>query len=210
MSIGEIVLGSMHEHDRSPGFLDRQCGVDVERLMLLITGQAAPTGEELEALAAAMGIEAHELAQSDEAPAVADVHPLRCYTVREVAALLQVSEDTVRKEMSTGALRYIVVGARASHPPRRAAVEGIVLTSGSPSTGLFRPLPGFSDACPMRRPESRQGVLKGVYHTSREIRHGLGKGEGRLSCSIRRLRRHGLGNRRNRSVWRAPCLMSRT
>ena len=120
MSIGEIVLRSMHEHDRSPGFLDRQCGVDVERLMLLITGQAAPTDGDLTSLAGAMWVEPRELAQSHEAPALADVHPLRCYTVREAANLLAVSEDTVRKEMSTGALRYIVVGERAMRIPHGA------------------------------------------------------------------------------------------
>ena len=51
---------------------------------------------------------------------VAEARPLRCYRVKEVAELLQVSPDTVRKEMTTGVLGHIVVGDRAHRIPHSA------------------------------------------------------------------------------------------
>ena len=57
---------------------------------------------------------------SADRPAVAEVHPLQCYTVREVAHLWGVSTDTVRTEMRSGVLRYVVVGERAHRIPHAA------------------------------------------------------------------------------------------
>ena len=127
MTISEATLHWMDEHDRPLGYLARQCGMDAERLISLITGHSAPTNEELAVLASAVEVEADELAHSDASPALGDTHPLRCYTVREVAALLGVSTDTVRKEMDRGALGYIVVGERAMRIPHAELQRRVTL-----------------------------------------------------------------------------------
>ena len=109
MTMGEVILDWMNANDRTLSYLARASELDADLLIALITGRSMAADHDRETLAAAMGMSVGELMQSSDSPAVADTHPLRCYTVREVAALLQVSEDTVRKEMATGALHYLYV-----------------------------------------------------------------------------------------------------
>ena len=52
--------------------------------------------------------------------------PLRCFTVREVAGRMRVSEDTVRQEMATGVLPFITVGSPCSADPAPGAGTQIV------------------------------------------------------------------------------------
>ncbi len=120
MTIIESILAWMHEEDRTIVYMARQCDMDAERLIAIIAGRAMPSDDDRDALAAAMGVEVDALAESENPPLGADAHPLRCYTVREVAGLLGVSEDTVRKELATGALRHIVVGERTWRIPHSA------------------------------------------------------------------------------------------
>ena len=49
-----------------------------------------------------------------------DGDPLRCYTVDDVAARMQVHPDTVRKEIREGALKTIRVGDRGVRIPHSA------------------------------------------------------------------------------------------
>ena len=119
MTIGETILTWMGEHDRTLGYLARLSNLDVPRVIALIAAQSPATDEEVAVLAEAMALEVGDLL-SAERPAVVEVHPLQCYTVREVAHLLGVSQDTVRAEMKTGVLRYVVVGERAHRIPHAA------------------------------------------------------------------------------------------
>ncbi len=127
MTMGEVILDWMNANDRTLSYLARASELDADLLIALITGQSMAADHDRETLAAAMGMGVGELVQSSDSPAVADTHPLRCYTVREVAALLQVSEDTVRKEMATGALHYLVVGERAMRIPHAALQRRVSL-----------------------------------------------------------------------------------
>ena len=73
------------------------------------------------ALSALTGIPAEDLQRSGpDRGSAADLDPLRCYTVAEVAALMGVSADTVRAEMKSGTLEHVVIGARAHRIPRAA------------------------------------------------------------------------------------------
>ena len=119
MTIGETILTWMGANDRTLGYLARTSNLETDRIIALITAQSPPTHEDLEALAEVTAMGVGDLLSADR-PAVAEVHPLQCYTVREVAHLLGVSTDTVRTEMRSGVLRYVVVGERAHRIPHAA------------------------------------------------------------------------------------------
>ena len=93
----------------------------LDRLIALITGAVTPDEEVLSRLVKATGLVPEEL-QTCEAGPVAEraIDSLRCLTVKEVAELLRVSEDTVRAEMDSGPLGSIIIGQRVRRIPREA------------------------------------------------------------------------------------------
>ena len=120
--IGKTILTWMDAQDRTLSFLARTAGVNVEVLVRLITGGGVATREELSALEHAMDLPQGSLEAGTilaDPTAVSD-DPLRCLTVKEVAALLQVSEDTVRAEIESGALGSVTIGLRVKRVPRAA------------------------------------------------------------------------------------------
>ena len=117
--LGKRLLRWMCDDDRTVGYVGHKCAVDVPRLIDLITG-AAPTEEETAALSGLTDIPAEELAGKGQ-PAADTLHdPLRCYSVAEAAGILQVSADTVRHELKSGALHHVVLGHRVQRIPRYA------------------------------------------------------------------------------------------
>lgn len=76
----------------------------LDELIELVTGNAAPTDEALAALAEATGIPREQLESNLADPEAGQpaTDPLRCLTVKQVAALLQVSEETVEKRWNSG------------------------------------------------------------------------------------------------------------
>ena len=122
MGLGRVILTWMVTEDRALSYLADKTDLDVMRLVDLIVGDGAPETHELGALAAAVGVAEDDLrrAGTQHGAAAAPLEPLRCYTVGEVAAILQVSEDTVRKEIRTGALAHVLLGDRVIRIPRCA------------------------------------------------------------------------------------------
>ena len=120
MTIGDAILRWMDEHDRTLAHVARNSGLDVGEIIALVCGHSQSSELELQCLAEALELDAGELQPGEDDRPVADPHPLQCYTVREVAHLLGVSQDTVRAEMRSGALRYVVVGERAHRIPHTA------------------------------------------------------------------------------------------
>ena len=111
--VGKHLLSWMDEHERTPGYLCRRSGLSLEELIELITGNV-PAELLLDCLAESTGIPRELLQPSSPEPAVGapGPDPLRCLTVKEAAALLQVSEDTVRSEIDSGALGSVTIGQR--------------------------------------------------------------------------------------------------
>ena len=119
--LGRKVMEWMFAEDRGPRFLSDATGMDPGRLIGLITGNAVPTDEELVSLSAVTGIPEHDLRVAPGEPTGLTTHdPMHCYSVAEAAALLGISEDTVRKEVRNGVLYHVVLGARALRIPRFA------------------------------------------------------------------------------------------
>lgn len=120
--LGALLLGWMEEQERTVGFLCRKSGLTIDELIALITGAVAPTDTVLAALAEATGVPLERLQTSAADVEVGErkLDPLHCLTVKQVAALLQVSEDTVRAEIDAGTLGSITVGQRVKRIPREA------------------------------------------------------------------------------------------
>ena len=120
--IGKTILTWMDAEDRTLSFLARTAGVNVEMLVALITGGGVATPEELSALELAMDLPRGTLEPGSipADPTAGPDDPLHCLTVKEVAALLQVSEDTVRAEIERGALGSITIGQRVKRVPKAA------------------------------------------------------------------------------------------
>ena len=112
------VLTWMHEEDRTVAYLARQTGIEPGRL-IDVMADTEPTDDEVTALSEAIGIPAGDLRGGEHTDA--DLFdPLRCYTVAETAAIMGVSQDTVRSEMRDGTLEHVVIGARSHRIPRWA------------------------------------------------------------------------------------------
>ena len=119
MSMAQV-LGWMHDHDRTIGYVASRSGIVADRVIGLLA-VAAPTDDEAAAVSELTGIPAEDLQRSGpDRGSAADLDPLRCYKVAEVAALLSVSADTVRTEIKSGALGSLIFGARAHRIPRAA------------------------------------------------------------------------------------------
>ena len=116
--LGKRLLSWMDEHERTIGYLCRKAGVPLDHLIGLITGEVAPDEEVLGRLVKATGLLPEQLESEGAAPGVGDAaDPLRCLTVKEVAARMRVSEDTVRWEMDAGVLGSITIGQRVKRVP---------------------------------------------------------------------------------------------
>ena len=120
--LGKKLLSWMDEHERTPGYLCRKSGLALDELIALITGDALPTDANLTTLAEATGLPREQMESNvgDLEAGQPATDPLHCLTVKEVAALMHVSEDTVRWEMDEGVLGHITVGQRAKRVPRAA------------------------------------------------------------------------------------------
>lgn len=130
---GELILGWMHDEDRTINYLARASGIDVDRLINAITGSTEPTDDEVAAISDAIDVSRDELRQPAEAMADASgAHPSQCYTVAQAAAILGVSPDLVRAEMKRGVLEYITLGDRAQRVPLWAIEERVRVTGGPP------------------------------------------------------------------------------
>ena len=98
--------------------------VDADELIAIITGAIAPTSEHLDALQLATGLpedQLQETAMFADLPASPD--HLRAFTIAQVASRLQISDDTVRREMSRGRLGFVVIGERLQRIPWSALEE---------------------------------------------------------------------------------------
>ena len=117
--VGRKLLSWMDEQERTPGYLCRISGLTLDDLIALITGDAVPNDEALAALAEATGVPREQLQSHGVDPEAAELatDPLRCLTVKQVSALMQVSEDTVRWEMDEGVLGSITIGQRVKRVP---------------------------------------------------------------------------------------------
>ena len=106
----------MADEERTIGYVARSSGIDVDRLIDILTG-AVPADGELERISAMTGIVAEDLQGQDPDGGSEDdrLDPLRCYTVAEAASLMGVSPDTVRAEMKGG--RHRLRGDRRPSPP---------------------------------------------------------------------------------------------
>ena len=120
--MGKHLLLWMHEQERTPAYLCRISGLTLDELIALITGDAVPSDEAVAALTEATGVPREQLESNGADREVGErgTDPLRCFTVKEVAALLQVSEDTVRAEIESGALGSVTIGLRVKRVPRAA------------------------------------------------------------------------------------------
>lgn len=120
--LGRFLISWMYEQERTPVYLCREAGVDPDKLIDLIVGAAAPGEDTLNRLAEATGLPLDQLRQAaaDQAAGTREDDPLRCFRVRDVAQILQVSEDTVRAEMDSGSLGSVTFGQRVKRVPREA------------------------------------------------------------------------------------------
>lgn len=120
----------MAEEDRTIAYLARQCGVEQDRLVLALSGRVLADADLVSALERAMGLPEGELLDDREIGDIAgDAAHLRCFTIAEVARRTRTHPDTVRKELRTGRLGYIVLGDRGTRIPYRALEERLSLTT---------------------------------------------------------------------------------
>ena len=120
MTLQKTLLTWMSKEERTVGYVSRTAGIASERLIDLLAAAVAPTDDELDALATATGLPADDLRGDAEVTGDLATDPLRCYTVAEAASILQVSQDTVRKEIRSRLLHHVVLGERALRIPRYA------------------------------------------------------------------------------------------
>lgn len=122
----KILLKWLDEHDRPISYLARKCEVDTGRLINLLCGDAHADDAELRALSDANGVPTDDLQRAaDAVTRSAATHPCQCYSVAEVAKILKVSSDTVRKELKDGTLRHIVIGDRVQRIPLSALEQRV-------------------------------------------------------------------------------------
>ena len=116
------VLSWLADEERTIPYVARSSGTSVAELVAFLSGSGAGDTEMLAALELALGLPEGELQRNDDDVAGSQPidDPLRCYTVDEVAARMQVHPDTVRKEIRTGILKTIRVGDRGVRIPRDA------------------------------------------------------------------------------------------
>ena len=117
------VLTWLAQEERTIPYLARWCDVNVEALVAFLAGSGAGDTEMLASLESALGLPEGELQRNDDDVAglqPTDGDPLRCYTVDDVAARMQVHPDTVRKEIRVGTLKTIRVGDRGVRIPHSA------------------------------------------------------------------------------------------
>ena len=120
-SIGVIILRWIYSEDRTLAFLATAASIDADNTINIITGAVAPSTEQLDAIALATGLDHDQLQQA--AAAWSPPHQLRAFTVAQAAHLLQVSEDTVRREIVRGRLGHVVIGERLQRIPWSALEE---------------------------------------------------------------------------------------
>ena len=127
MMVGKTILAWLVEQDRTLAYLSQQSGLDVDTLVGLIVGEADGDARGLLALEQTMNLSpgALEPVATSIAPDPEPADSLRCFTVKEVASRLRVSEDVVRQEMATGKLWYIIVGVRGQRIPWSALQDRI-------------------------------------------------------------------------------------
>ena len=123
--VGKCILTWMVEQDRTVTYLARRADLDVDVLVSFITGDLPSETQSLEALEVAMGLPRGELQAGvpEDTPDRTPVDSLQCFTVKEVAERMHVSEDVVRQEMAHGVLPFITVGVRSQRIPREALEE---------------------------------------------------------------------------------------
>ena len=154
--MGKTILAWMHDEDRTVGHLARRSGIPADRLIELLAG-AELTGDEALALANLTGMPVEELRDNSsvtESGRSAD--PLRCYTVAEASALLGVSPDTIRKEISQGTLAHVVLGQRSIRIPRRAIEERLSPPWNQPTRPAVDPAPPPQPQRSSPRAQARQ------------------------------------------------------
>ena len=135
-SIGTLLLRWMSDEDRSPGYLATRSAITVERLVDLLAGSAMATMFEITALSAATGFTEEQLQKAcvgqDEPVDRSDSpDPLQCLKVKDVAQLLQVSQDTVRSAIEAGSLPSFVVGQRNVRVSRMALEQHLAQVGGA-------------------------------------------------------------------------------
>ena len=116
------VLSWLADEERTIPYVARSSGTSVEELVAFLAGSGAGDTEMLAALELALGLPEGELQRNDDDVAGSQSidDPLRCYTVDDVAARMQVHPDTVRKEIRVGTLKTIRVGDRGVRIPHGA------------------------------------------------------------------------------------------
>ena len=116
------VLTWLAQEERTIPYLAKSSGASVEALVAFLAGSRSCDTEMLAALEVALSLPEGELQRNDDDVAGSQPidDPLRCYTVDEVAARMQVHPDTVRKEIRTGVLQTIRVGDRGVRIPHGA------------------------------------------------------------------------------------------
>ena len=116
------VLSWLAQEERTIPYLARLCGASVGALVAFLAGSEAGDTEMLTALELALDLPEGDLQRDDDVAGTqhVDGDPLRCYTVDDVAARMQVHPDTVRKEIREGALKTIRVGDRGVRIPHSA------------------------------------------------------------------------------------------
>lgn len=119
-SIGAILLRWLHQEDRTIAYLVVATAINPDELINIFTSAIAPTSEQLNALTEATGLDLQDLQQ-----AAMDSPPdrLLAFTINQVAERLQVSDDTVRREMARGRLGYVTLGERTVRIPWSALEE---------------------------------------------------------------------------------------
>ena len=111
------------QEERTIPYLARVCEGSVEELVAFLAGSGDGDTEMLAALEVALSLPEGDLQRDDDDVAglqPIDGDPLRCYTVDEVAARMQVHADTVRKEIRERVLKTIRVGDRGVRIPHSA------------------------------------------------------------------------------------------
>ena len=120
-TVGAIILRWLHDQDRALAFLASTAAIDADDIISIITNAIAPSTEQLDALAATTGLDQEQLQQA--AAAWSPPNQLRAFTVAQAAQLLQVSDDTVRREIARGHLGHVVIGERLQRIPWSALEE---------------------------------------------------------------------------------------
>ena len=120
-SVGAVILRWLHDQDRTLAFLASTAAIDADDTIDIITGAITPSTDQLHGIALATGLDQDQLQHA--AAAWSPPHQLRAFTVAQAAQLLQVSDDTVRREIARGRLGHVVIGERLQRIPWSALEE---------------------------------------------------------------------------------------